>query len=131
MPPVGLVPNGRSSWELTVYETHFWRPSLLGPLPYRALGACTSEEPAGWKRKRPDSPTKPGAYSIPGLRVHNQSRMKPGSPWDRYRKIFEVKLETYVTVATRKNRLVSVKAFEGSDGHSKLHMLEKIHHDRL
>ncbi len=86
----------------------------------------------GSKRKRFLSPQRNGVDTRLGIREYKE--MKNESPWKSYRKIFQLKLDRFITVAVRREPLrkrVVVKSFSGSDSHEKLHMLHHIRHDNF
>ncbi len=68
------------------------------------------------------------------LEIREYKKMKNESSWKSYKKIFQLKLDRFITVAVRKELLrkrVVVKSFSGSDSHEKLHMLHHIRHDNF
>lgn len=53
------------------------------------------------------------------------------SPWQQFRKTYELKHESFITVASRKTSphdIVIVKQFKGSDADNKFNMLQEIQH---
>ncbi len=86
----------------------------------------------GPKRKRSLSPQRIGVDTRLGIREYKG--MKNESPWKSYKKVFQLKLDRFITVAVRKEPLrkrVVVKSFSGPDSHEKLHMLHHIRHDNF
>jgi len=68
------------------------------------------------------------------LEIREYKRMKNESSWKSYKKIFQLKLDHFITVVVRKESLrkrVIVKSFSRSDSHEKLHMLHHIQHDNF
>ncbi len=68
------------------------------------------------------------------LVIREYKGMKNESPWKSYRKIFQLKLDRFITVAVRRESLrkrVVVKSFSRPDSHEKLHMLHHIRHDNF
>ncbi len=68
------------------------------------------------------------------LEIREYKRMKNESSWKSYKKIFQLKLDRFITVVVRKESLrkrVIVKSFSKSDSHEKLHMLHHIWHDNF
>jgi hypothetical protein len=69
-----------------------------------------------------------------GLRAYEYILTKAVSPWDSYEKKYDLKLDSFVTVASRKadsNELVTIKTFGRRDAKDKLHKLRHLRHDRL
>lgn len=61
-----------------------------------------------------------------GVRAHEYIEIKSESPWKSFRKVFELKMDDFVTVATRNafpGEIVVVKTFETRN---KLDMLQQI-----
>ncbi len=68
------------------------------------------------------------------LEIRKYKRMKNESSWKSYKKIFQLKLDRFITVVVRKESLckrVVVKSFLKSDSHEKLHMLHHIWHNNF
>ncbi len=68
------------------------------------------------------------------LEIREYKGMKNKSSWKSYKKIFQLKLDHFITVAVQKESLrkrVIVKSFSKSDSHEKLHMLHHIRHDNF
>ena len=62
------------------------------------------------------------------------STVQHGIPWKIYEKGYDLKLDQFVTVATRKAPLhgkVAVKTFAGRDANRKLDMLHRVRHERF
>lgn len=86
------------------------------------------------KRKRISSPVRTKGHSklhLPkavkaGVRAHEYVEAKPESPWKSFRKVFKLKINDFVTVATQNTfpcEIVIVKTFETRN---KLDMLQQI-----
>jgi hypothetical protein len=59
---------------------------------------------------------------------------KKESPWNSFRKVYELKMDCFITVATSKDHyghLVSVKAFPEQEAAGKVAMLQRIRHDKF
>jgi len=68
------------------------------------------------------------------LEIREYKKMKNESSWKSYKKIFQLKLDHFITVVVWKKSLrkrVIVKSFSRSDSHKKLHMLHHIQHDNF
>jgi len=68
------------------------------------------------------------------LEIREYKRMKNESLWKSYKKIFQLKLDHFITVAVQKESLckhVVMKSFLKSDSYKKLHMLHHIQHDNF
>jgi len=68
------------------------------------------------------------------LEIREYKRMKNESSWKSYKKIFQLKLDHFITVVVQKEFLrkrVVVKSFSRSDSHEKLYMLHHIQHDNF
>ncbi len=86
----------------------------------------------GPKRKRSLSPQRNEVDTR--LEIREYKEMKNESSWKSYRKVFQLKLDRFITVAVRREFLrkrVVVKSFSGPDSHEKLHMLHHIRHDNF
>ena len=62
------------------------------------------------------------------------SRVQYDTPWKVFEKGYDLKLDQFVTVATRKAPLhgkVAVKTFAGRDASRKLDMLHRVCHERF
>ena len=62
------------------------------------------------------------------------SRVQYDTPWKMYEKGYDLKLDQFVTVATRKAPLhgkVAIKTFAGRDANRKLDMLHRVCHERF
>ena len=63
-----------------------------------------------------------------------RSRVQYDTPWKIYEKGYDLKLDQFVTVATRKAPLqgkVAIKTFAGRDANRKLDMLHRVCHERF
>ncbi len=68
------------------------------------------------------------------LEIREYKKMKNESSWKSYKKIFQLKLDRFITVVVQKELLhkhVIMKSFLKSDSHEKLHMLHHIQHDNF
>lgn len=103
--------------------------------------------PKGSKRRRTASPegaiikTRAGFQDLilpkaadAGIRPYEHLEMKYESPWQSLQKVYELKLDGFITVAIRKRpscELVTVKNFVGSDSDEKVKRLQQIQHQNL
>jgi len=68
------------------------------------------------------------------LKIREYKRMKNEFSWKSYKKIFQLKLDHFITVVVQKEsfcKRVIMKSFSRSDFHEKLHMLYHIQHDNF
>jgi len=68
------------------------------------------------------------------LEIREYKKMKNESSWKSYRKIFQLKLNRFITVVVQREsfrKCVIMKSFSKSDSHKKLHMLHHIQHDNF
>ncbi len=83
------------------------------------------------KSKRPLSPQRSMVDAKPRTRPDEYEGVKNESPWNTYKKRFQVKLDRWVTVADRRESVrkrVVVKSFSGQDSYDDLRMLYHIRH---
>ncbi|KAI9769848.1 MAG: hypothetical protein M1840_003842 [Geoglossum simile] len=67
-----------------------------------------------------------------GVRSREYIATKRESPWKSFEEKYELKLDGFVTIATRKAQprgIVIIKRFTGPDAANKMQMLQKIRHD--
>ena len=110
-------------------------------------GPQSPEQPQGSKRKRTGSPggalvetrARSEELILPkaadaGVRPHEYVRIKNESPWQSLRKVYELKLDGFITVAIRKPpscEIVTVKNFVGSDREQKVKRLQQTQHENF
>ena len=85
------------------------------------------------KRKRSLSPQTRGALKKPGISIYDHG-VKDGSPWESYWKIFQLKFDSFVTVAVQKEPLrkrVVVKRLSGPEIKEQLQMVRSIRHNKI
>ena len=103
--------------------------------------------PPGSKRRRTGSPendiveTRAGPQDLilpkaidADVRPHEYVGPKQESPWQSLQKVYELKLDGFVTVAIRRPpsyELVTVKNFVGSDGHQKVNKLQHTQYQNI
>jgi hypothetical protein len=85
------------------------------------------------KRKRSLSPQTHGAAKRPGIRPYDYG-VKDASPWESYRKIYQLKFDRFVTVAVQNEPLLKcgiVKRFSGPECKEKLQLIRSVRHDKI
>ena len=103
--------------------------------------------PQGSKRHRSSSPEGDLAETRAGSRKlirpkasdtrvspHEAVGLKTESPWQSLQKVYELKLDGFITVAVRRPpscELVTVKSFVGSDSQQKMERLQQTHHENF
>lgn len=69
-----------------------------------------------------------------GIRTHKYVKTKYESPWHSLQKVYELKLDSFIIVAIRKNsscELVIVKNFVGFDRDKKIKRLQQTQHQNF
>jgi hypothetical protein len=138
-----LALDKMKGFELLPYsELRFQEPK--SPLRDRSVPKELSKPP---KRKRTSSPERkelngnaaPLKLHLPkavaaGPRAREYVGTRDESPWNRFRKAYELKFEVFTTVAMRKAspcEVVMVKEFQTPEGIEKLRMLQQIRHENF
>ena len=95
------------------------------------------------KRRRSRSPQDQWAAKRAGIRDYDYG-VRDASPWESYRKIYELKFDHFVTVAVENespsrqvvpnessSRLVIVKKLSGAESKEELKMINSIRHNKI
>ena len=109
-------------------------PDVPRPRPQRNLQDQAVLGRDAPKSKRPLSPQRSIVDAKPRTRPDEYEGVKNESPWNTYKKRFQVKLDRWVTIADRRESVrkrVVVKSFSGQDSYDELRMLHHIRHDNF
>jgi len=123
---------------------------LRGPLSipdYRKQGKSEKENDVTPGKRRAVSPcievpgVSSGLYNLDlpkavesGLRAYEYIAVKPASPWESYKKKYDLQLDGFITVAMRKApsyEVVTIKSLPIQESENKVCMLQRLRHDRL